>query len=112
MKRMLLLAVALATVGTAQQPPAIREAYAHEMVVSGNAATDSGPITVMNIQFPAPAKLGSGEVAPDGTFAIAVKGPLTEGHGLIVIDKAGRKSARFNVAPARSGATPGEPPKK
>lgn len=94
----------------AQSAPSIATAYAKESVVNGSAAAGSGPVTIYNIQFPARAKVGTGVVDASGKFAVPVKSPLVQGHGLVVVDAAGRTSARFNVAPARSGDAPGKPP--
>ena len=111
MKRLIGVAVMFACAGTAQTVPSIKAAYARETVVTGTAAAGSG-ITILNVQFPAAAKIGSGTVARDGSFAIAISAPLVEGHGLVAVDQTGVKSQRFNVSPARSGDTPAKPPAK
>lgn len=115
MKQLRKLAPVIALFSTfafAQTAPIVASAYANESVVNGTATVGSGPVTLYNVQFPARAKLGTGVVDATGKFAVATKNRLLEGHGLVVVDRAGRTSARFNVAPARSGDAPGKPPAK
>lgn len=105
MKQLFLIAALLLAV-CGQTPLAIDTANARETVVSGTASVDSGPIVVVNVHFPIEAKLGTGTVLPNGTFAVAIKGELLEGEALVAVDKAGRRSSRFNVRPPRTGPTP------
>jgi hypothetical protein len=111
MKRFWLLLPILGGILVAQTVPTIKSAFAKETLVTGVATTGSGPITIFDVQFPTPLEIGKGNVDGQGNFAVSVKTVLPEGHGLMAVDNAGHKSARFNVAAARSGGAPALPPK-
>jgi hypothetical protein len=111
MRRFLLLLPILSGILVAQSGPTIQSAFAKEMLVTGVATPGSGPITILNVQFPTPLGIGKGVVDRQGNFAVSVKTVLVQGHALIAVDKAGHKSQRFNVSAARSGGAPALPPK-
>jgi len=112
MRRFFLLLLLESSILLAQSAPTIQSAYAKETLVTGVAVTGSGPITILDAQFPTPIEIGKGDVDGQGSFAVSVKNVLDEGHALIAVDKDGHASQRFNVSAARSGGAPALPRKQ
>ncbi len=102
-----LLAVAPAS---AQTVPLVTSAYETEFTVDGTADAAAGPIIIVDLSYEVETRIGTGDVARDGKFAAVVKPALIKGNRLVAVDKNGRRSHVFSVAPARPGPVPGPQP--
>lgn len=95
----------LATV-SAQTTPVIVAAYDKDVTVDGLSDPAAGPIVVFDLSYDVDTQIGTAEVSAEGKFAASVSPALIKSHGLVAVDRYGRRSATFVVGPARSGPVP------
>jgi hypothetical protein len=91
----------------AQAAPEIMTAYENDVTVDGAADPSAGPISIVDVSYTVETIVGTGEVSPAGTFTAVVKPALIKGNRIVAVDKNGRRSAAFTVAPARPEPPPG-----